>query len=341
VKDAVSAVAARHTRPVREFTELTRRGQSRRLRELAVDVVEADYGWADASVRLLSEHSFNTVFRIGHNGRHTALRVGDACRIHVDGVEDVEADWLDALYASGIPCPVNIRSAHGWNSVRRGRADVFGPRVCSMFTWVDGRPLRERLTPEGLRAAGALLAEIHEHATQHEPAAPIPPGLFANRVVYFHEENRVGTYASDFGTLFAEAIDRVQHQLDELWRAPPHVPHLLHGDFGPNNVLTYHSRLSAIDFQDLQFGFDLQDVAISIADMGRVAPEMIDPFRAGYATVRRWPDLTPELQAALTAARSLNIMNLALHVPRPGLAQFLDEHGTRVADWMRTTPSSR
>ena len=206
-----------------------------------------------------------------------------------------------------------------------------------MFTWVSGRPLRDDLTADRLQQAGRLLAEIHDQSADYAPATPIPSGVYADRAVYFHEENRLLTYESSYGSLFVEALDRAQRRLDELWRSPPGVPQLLHGDFGPNNVLRFRSRLTAIDFQDLQYGFALQDVAISMADLRRTAPALIEPFRAGYAEVRPWPELAPDLDAALTAARSLNIMNLGLHLQRPGIAQRLDVHSERVAAWMHAS----
>jgi Ser/Thr protein kinase RdoA (MazF antagonist) len=272
---------------------------------------------------------------VEHGGRRVVLRVGDACRIHVDGVEDIEAEWLGALRAAGVACPANLPSSTGAHWVRRGRSDVDEPRVCSMFTWVRGRPLGEHLTAARMRAAGRLLAEVHEQSAEYVPRTPIPRGVYADRVVSFHEENRVLVYESEYGSLFVEAIDRVQRRLDELWRSPPGTPQLLHGDFGPNNVLHSRARPAAIDFQDLQYGFDLQDVAVSLADLRRTAPELIEPFRAGYRDKRPWPDLAPDLDAALTAGRSLNIMNLGLHLQRSGLAHSLDFHGQRVAAWMR------
>jgi Ser/Thr protein kinase RdoA (MazF antagonist) len=104
--------------------------------------------------------------------------------------------------------------------------------------------------------------------------------------VYFHDENRVVTYESSYGSLFVEAIDRVQRRLDALWQSPPGRPQLLHGDFGPNNVLESRRHLTVVDFQHLQYGFDLQDVAICMADLRRRAPAMIEPFRASAASGR-------------------------------------------------------
>ncbi len=61
----------------------------------------------------------------------------------------------------------------------------------------------------------------------------------------------------------ADAVVRVQETLDELWAAPPHDPHLLHGDLGWNNVLRTSAGLVPLDFQDLRWGFAAQDLAIS------------------------------------------------------------------------------
>jgi Ser/Thr protein kinase RdoA (MazF antagonist) len=202
-----------------------------------------------------------------------------------------------------------------------------------MFSWVDGVTLTRRLSAESMAAVGVLLAELHEHAASNT-TEPSTVGTRADRVVYFHSENRVLTHESQHGRLLVEAIDRIQRLLDELWQSPPHRPHLLHGDFGPNNILSWRGRLRPIDFQDLQFGFDLQDLALTCADLNRNYPELLAPFNSGYASVRGWPELSPELESALAAARSLNLMNLGLHLRRPGIERYLDAHATRVANWM-------
>lgn len=320
---------------MRAFAELTDRGKTNRLRLLAADVVATRYGLVDADVRLVSAHSFNTVFQVSTGRDRYAIRVGSECRIHAAGTEDVEAIWLEALREAGITAPVAVPTVDGKHWLNATDPGVPEPRTCSMFTWVDGRPLRERLTEESMTAAGALLAVLHEHAASHTRAEPIPTLLHADRAIYFHEENRVASYRSSYGELFNEATDRIQGELDRLWQSPPHRPHLLHGDFGPNNVVRWRDRLAPIDFQDLQFGFDLQDVGLSLADLGRTTPELKPAFRAGYRSVRAWPELTPDLERALAAARSLNVMNLGLHLQRSGIAGSLDDHGSRVASWMK------
>ncbi len=317
-------------------------------------------------------HSFNTVFRVDASGERFALRVGDSCRIHARGVEDVESEWLDELARAGFPVARNVRCADGAAWVEHEHVSVPGPRVCTLFTWLDGSPLLERVTPVRMRRAGELLARLHEHAASFEAPSlgspslespslgspsfespslespssesqslksPLAPATLSDRIraqraVYFHEENRLQTFESEHGSLFVEAIDRVQRQIDELWSQPPHSPHLLHGDFGPHNVLVNRGRYQPIDFQDLQFGFDVQDLGITLADLGRSLPESVQLFIDGYSTVRVLPEISPERQALFAAARSLNILNLALVAPGSGITRSFDRHATRVATWM-------
>jgi Ser/Thr protein kinase RdoA (MazF antagonist) len=324
---------------MRPFAALTRRGRARRLLPLAAQVLASAYQLDGAAVRPLAAHSFNTMFLAEPtDGRRLVLRVGDAHRIHAAGVEEVEAAWLAALMAEApaLAGPVNIGDRRGrpWTTAQRG--DVPGERMCSLFSWVRGRRLLERLDAASMVAAGRLMAGLHEHAASLAVPVPIPPGVVADRVVYFEDPSLIFGYRSPHGDLFVEAIARVQEHIDRLWAEPPHRPHLLHGDFGPQNVLRWRDEVRPIDFQDLLFGFDVQDLGITVTDLEQRSPELIEPFRLGYAQVRPWPAIEPELQAAFAAARSLNVMNLGLNLRRPGVADFLDEHSRRVLEWMRS-----
>jgi Ser/Thr protein kinase RdoA (MazF antagonist) len=185
------------------------------------------------------------------------------------------------------------------------------------------------------RQMGTIQARLHEHAAAYSPPE-IPTDVVAKRVVYFGNTSLLPGYESPYGSMFVDALDRVQAHLDALWATPPHRPHLLHGDFGPQNVMRYRSILTPIDFQDLQFGFDVQDLAITVADLRRVFHDesMIDALAAGYRSVRPWPLIGEPLVQALAAGRSLNVINLGLNLRRPGLSEFIDRQAALVAEWM-------
>jgi Ser/Thr protein kinase RdoA (MazF antagonist) len=321
---------------MREFDELTKAGRIARLRLLATDTLRTEFGIEPRRVSLLAAHSFNTVFRADiTDSPQVAVRVGEV-RIHTDGVEEVEAAWLRAIRnETDLAVPTLSVDRKGRHVAAGHHPLVPGPRYCSVMSWVPGSIVRNRFDHSIAHRMGQTQATLHEQASTY--AAPdVPAGLSANRVVYFGDTSRLPNYQSEFGAMFIEAIDRAQAHLDDLWRSPPHPPHLLHGDFGPQNVMQHRGVLTPIDFQDLQFGFDLQDVAITTCDLRRGYDDesLIDALKTGYRTVRPWPLNDPLLEQALAAARSLNVINLGLNLRRPGLHQFIERHTALVAAWM-------
>jgi Ser/Thr protein kinase RdoA (MazF antagonist) len=287
-------------------------------------------------VSLLAAHSFNTLFRADLDGRApVAVRVGEV-RIHADRVEEVEAHWLHALRTeTDLRVPVLLADRHGDHVAAGLHPLVPGRRFVSVMTWVPGRIVRASLGHSTAWRMGVIQATLHDQAASYSPPE-VPAGITADQVVYFGDSSLLPGYESTYGSMFVEAIDRVQAHLDALWTTPPHRPHLLHGDLGPQNVMRWRTRLSPIDFQDLQFGFDLQDVAITVADLRRVYADesLIDALVQGYRSVRPWPLNDEPLEQALAAGRSLNVINLGLNLRRPGLPEFIERHSALVAEWM-------
>ena len=121
-----------------------------------------------------------------------------------------------------------------------------------------------------------------------------------------------------------------------LWQSPPHRAHLLHGDLQSGNVMVHRHAVTLIDFQDLIWGFDVQDVSIALlaveqhGDIGSWA----DAFRAGYEAVRPWPDTDPDTDAALRAARHLNILNFGMSVGGPDVDAFIARRAAAIRKWM-------
>ena len=240
------------------------------------------FGLRGCNVDLVSNTSFNRFYRVqGPRGRF-ALRRGNPVRIHVAGVERIEAEWLDRLADDGwrVPRIVDIVESDGL--------------TWTLFEWVDGLPLRDDQRADDPERLGEMLALLHDHAAaspliDHEQDARFDHVLFlpADDLVSGHDP------------MCAEAVVRVQATLDELWAAPPHDPHLLHGDLGWNNVMRTPDGLVPVDFQDLRWGFDVQDLAISIADCDRWNPGWSGRLIAGYAAIRPLPGLPDAWQRGL------------------------------------------
>jgi len=309
-------------------------------RDVALQALRS-YGLAPLRVRLAAQ-SFNSVFRVTTAPAVYALRVGSARRIHPEGTSAVEAAWHRRLRRQGVYVPGILANTGGQLAtlVTDGQAE-YGARVCVVFDWVAGRSLRTRLTRRQSAALGRLSARLHQEA-----AAWPPPGtgdvLTADRVLYWQLPERLSAAGSrfGFGTLFTDALARAQRAVDSLWQSPPHPPHLVHGDLTPANViLSPRHGLVPIDFQDTVLGFEVQDLAITVAALRRRpdGERLAEAFRSGYSECRPWPDVSPALFESLIVARGLHQMNLTLNIAgTDGLEGYVAGHAERVRAWMRS-----
>lgn len=328
------------------FDDLTKRQRLPVLRRVAIDVLRHDYGIEPARLRLLSL-TFNTLFRVDRaDGPPLVLRVCGRDRIHAPGVEVVEAAWLDRIASDlGWEVPRFVPTLDGRVVVEAVHPVVPRPVPCSLFTWVRGRPVPDDVDAADASAIGALLAELHRHAavlakrgegpmTASVMTPAMADSIRDDRVVTFGDEAAVATHGP-YGALLGEAIDRGRTFLAELW-AVSGRPHLLHGDYGPSNVLRWRRRLTPIDLQDLQLGHAVQDVGLTIADLldDDVDPSVVAAFRRGYEQADGIAISDREIEA-FAALRSLSMIGFCLASPRPGLDETIEQSVATVRRWMR------
>ena len=316
------------------FDSLTTRGQTQRLAGSRASRSTA----TGSAVRVsLLKRTFNTLFRVvDSNGTKSALRVGARERIHTDETEAVETAWLRALRAeTDIDAPLPIANQSGSLVTTVAMPGVPEPRTCVLFEWARGRRLGEALSVERMENAGALLARLHEHGATFDGGRP-QPVIVGDNVPAFRLPDRIPRDDAQYGTLFAEAVERAQAAIDTLWAHPPHRPHILHGDFHPNNILVWRDRLVPIDFQDALWGFEIQDIAITTMtfEFYDGAEALAAALRAGYVRVRPWPADDAEMVNELVGARHLSVLNLGYNLRRPGLEEFIDRHATWIRNWM-------
>jgi Ser/Thr protein kinase RdoA (MazF antagonist) len=290
-------------------------------------------------VRLdLAASSFNSVFRLEvDDGRRFAVRVGSSLRIHPDGTEQAEAAWLTELRRDGVDqIPLVIPARDGTLVTQVSTTADNTSRPVVVLEWINGTLLRDGMTRSAIEGAGRLAALLHQHAATHVP--DVQPSIpVADEVLYWSIPSRLDELVSAHGRLFIEALDRVDAAIAALWRDPPHRPHHLHGDIGPSNVIVRPSGMVAlIDFQDLTWGFELQDLAIAVSAF-RGWPNAVDAadwFRAGYATVRPWPVSDETTLETLIAGRRLLQLNLGLNLRKPGLGVFVDQIANETRAWL-------
>jgi Ser/Thr protein kinase RdoA (MazF antagonist) len=281
--------------------------------------------------------AFNTVFRVDTTNGSYALRVSPGLRIHAEGCEALEAAWVTALRRDvGLATPAVMLARDGSPVVWASTEGVPEPRSCVLFEWVGGQELRRRMSPGPVRKTGELAAIVNDQAVARQESAAPSGALVADHVLYFRTEFRLDELRPTYGSALDEAVSRAQQTLDALWRNPPHPAHLLHGDISPSNVMVAGSEVTLIDFQDLIWGFEIQEVVIALQGLANFDDfeALWKAFREGYEAIRPWPEADPETLAGLHAARRLNTLNFGLNIRKPGLDAWVARQVPPVIEWM-------
>lgn len=300
---------------MRDFHDLTERGRAARLRRVAERAL-ASYDVVVLRLRLITNAS-NGIFRVDTPDGPLVIRVGLGGHIghSLDEVRS-ETEWLAALAAETdlrVPAPVPARN--GRLVVAAGAPGVPERRNCVVFRWIPGPLLADRLSPARVAALGAYAAGLHRHGAGFGPlgdfVAPRYDRLFPfdEPVVLFESPMLSGRRES----LFREAAARVEDALDRLRR---HRPGLLHGDLHQWNVKVVGRDVAAFDFEDLMWGWPVQDLATTLYYYHGL-PEYRS-LRAALETGYRgaggvWPD-DADIDTFL-AGRSLVLANDVLVTP--------------------------
>ena len=307
---------------MRPYHELTYRGRALRLRRMAFAAL-AHYDLQVGRVRLLS-NDLNGIFRVDTTaGEKYVLRV---CLPGTVGhtLEEIRSEmmWLEALHNDAnlnAPQPVATRDGRYVTTVEVD--GVPEPRHCVVFTWAPGPDLADRLSPNNVFMMGELAARLHSQAESFEP----PEGFwirsknkvfpYGEGVVIFDAEQKP-LFPPERRSVYQQAVDRIQGALDRLYnRGEP--PRVIHNDLHQWNVKAYHSRLFAIDFEDLMWGHPVQDIAVTLYYLVGYDNylQLRDTFRHGYTMHRDWPEAYEGEIDTFIAGRGLTLANFVLQDP--------------------------
>ena len=167
---------------MKNFTDLTPRGQVRRLRVLAKNALRV-YNLDNAEYHRL-QHGENTTFRVDapdyypekftqgnlyHPGRFL-LRVHRAGYQNETSIAS-ELMWLAALRRERLPVPEPIPNQSGKLYTIASAPGVPGPRVCSLLRWINGRFYESNPQPRHIAAVGRLMARLHTQSETWQPPA--------------------------------------------------------------------------------------------------------------------------------------------------------------------------
>jgi len=307
---------------MKPFDQLSPLGRGRRMRPLA-HLILKQYGITQASLSQITAAS-NTIYRVTTpDGRRFVLRIVAPKSCHAPEETRSEIQWLRAIATEtdiGVPAPVP--ALNGRFSTTVTHPLVPGERHAVLFHWIPGRMLDDCRTTANAHRHGALLAGLHQHAKGFRPdrsfrirtykdVFPYANPTFANVEPVALDDPR---YASLFPPArkhqFGQARMRIQTIIDRLFESSQ-PPRVIHNDLHVWNVHVTREKLYALDFEDLLWGFPIQDIATTLYYYRYLDayPELLEAFRAGYETVTVWPASSDADLEALIVGRGILLSN--------------------------------
>lgn len=328
---------------MKPYTSLTVQGQARRLRTLALNALKF-YDLDVARLRLVT-NDFNCIFRVDTtDGKKFILRVTLPEGGHDLDHVAAEMDWLAALARDtslSVPRPLPARD--GKLVVIAAAPGVPEPRLCEVFSWVPGRDLADEMTLSNIAKLGELMAQLHLHARDYQPPTQLSllcfdrPFPFPEPVVLF-DEPFAALFPPERRAIYEKAIAWTQQSIDRL-QASGEAMRILHNDLHQWNVRNFRGVLSPIDFEDLMFGWPVQDIATTLYYFGTENfAARRDSFQNGYTRVSPWPERHPGEIASFIAARGFGLANFVLNDPNPNwkdrAVEFVEGVETRLRKLM-------
>ena len=305
---------------MRDYHDLTDEGRRRRLAGVAREAL-ASYALDVVAMRGLTDAT-NGVFRLDTaDGGRYAMRVGLGPPAgHTADEMRSEAAFLEAIRGEpGIVVPRPVPSRSGDVVVEASAPNVPHARACMVFTWLEGSLLADRLDAVTVGGLGEVMARLHRAASGFDP----PTGFTAPRFDSVYPYDLPFIVFSDAGgvllpphrrTLYAEGLGHVERALADLaGREPMRV---LHGDLHMWNAKVDHGRISVFDFEDIVWGWPVQDIATTLYYFWSADDFDVRwaEFRSGYERIAPWPDRGGEV-ATFIMARTLLMANDVISQP--------------------------
>lgn len=269
-------------------------------REAAEAVARYDLG-GPTELAPLGGGTANQNFRVtGTKGSYVLRRRNP--RYSSDMWIDYEAEYLNHLFAAGLPVPVPLTARDGDIRVR------VGENVYQLYTEIrQGEPFQADNIKQ-IAAAGAFAGKLHSALRSFRPktAKPLPryddPAVSAQVIA-----ETVGARAADLSADERELLDYVKAKTDELCERLPdslynRLPHtVIHGDYHPGNVGFADGEVCAVfDFDWISWQPRIRDVGDGIIYFSAIRPE---PFDGGNIySLTRGCTFDFERSAAVVAA---------------------------------------
>jgi Ser/Thr protein kinase RdoA (MazF antagonist) len=322
-----------------KFAERSERSQILRLRRDASSILE-QYPIRVARFSCIN-HGFNTTFRIDTTDGHKyALRINVNSR-RPEGGLFAEVSWLEALRRdTDLVLPKIVPRKDGALISRLESATLGRSTFAVLFEWLPGRDLGNKATPAQLFALGAATAKLHQHGKGY--SLPKGASLWSGRDVCLDSKLTLPTHPMPeaWQAVFASVYQNADTVLQALYARER--PHALHADLHLWNVKSVRGTLSIFDFDDSISGLPIQDLAISVFYLRRLAggEQLEAALFEGYQSIQALPTFSSSEFEALVAARQYLLVNDLLHNENAELqamsAKYLETSVGRLTKYLET-----
>jgi Ser/Thr protein kinase RdoA (MazF antagonist) len=304
------------------FAELTHRGQSGRLKELARKAI-GYYPLDIVDISLLCYHN-NATFRLkDRKGEQYVLRVN---RPMFHGASEIlsETHWSTALSRdTDLQTPQAILSNTGSPVVSVEVEGVPQQRDTVIFRWIPGR-FTNRLTPAYVHRAGKALATMHVHGKQWRPPDGFTRKTWSSDLLWKGEP---ATDKMGIRQILSPADLRIHTEVGDLcqqaFRALGNTNEaygLIHADFHCGNFMSIKGGFAAIDFDDCGYGHFIYDLSVLLGSLLNrpTYPALREALLSGYRSLHPFPEEHERFFARMIALRwiFLSVWRAGVYEPR-------------------------
>ncbi|MEY4367007.1 MAG: hypothetical protein RLZ28_422 [Actinomycetota bacterium] len=285
------------------FSDMTAVEQIASLSDCVAEILAA-YNLGKTEFESIN-HEYNSTFKVtAADDERFALRININSPRTLANL-NAEVFWVNAITNVKTPKPVANSSG---NFVSQAWHEASGRKLNAvLYTWLDGEELGDEPSVEQLRAAGAVMAKLHETSKHLElPAHANLPDLSD---FFWSGNDLLLSDGSELDAKDRELIAALKTQVDEIITemATASQPQLIHADVHPWNLMWHEGEIAVFDFDDSGIGLPIQDLATALYYLD--TDEQEEAFIAGYTSVRELPVHTAKQMRLLKHQRRVLLLN--------------------------------
>jgi Ser/Thr protein kinase RdoA (MazF antagonist) len=290
---------------MKPYSELTRLGRLRRLRQLAWAALEV-YDLDGARLTFI-QYEGNVIYRVDvtdpgskHGGKSLYDKNRYVLRVLTTSDWDYarsELTWLSALSQAGLPVPSPVPTQEGELLTKIATPGVPEGKIVSMMRWINGRRLTKGFRKHHLRALGQIVARLHSFSADWQPPEGFTrphwdwEGQLGGREFRYPVEELSAAMPDIYREAFQIVSKQVKQATQEFGKNPDAYG-LIHSDLYPENMLFNGRQVFPIDFEDCGFGYWIWDIAIALCSWPWTEDWywMREAFLEGYFQIRTLPE---------------------------------------------------